>query len=48
MGKWVVLSSVMKKLRQIVEDTWNSFEQVTQHTAIIFKMGELSDHASLR
>ena len=42
------LASVLQKLQQIVEDTWNSSVQVMQDTAIIFKAGGLSNNAFLR
>jgi len=42
------LASVLQELQQIVEDTWNSSVQVMQDTAIILKVGGLSDHAFLR
>jgi Mn-dependent DtxR family transcriptional regulator len=43
------LASELQKLQQLVEDTWNSSQQVMQDTGgIIIKMGGLSDNALLR
>jgi DNA-binding HxlR family transcriptional regulator len=42
------LASLLQGLQKIVEDTWNSSEQVMQDTALVFKMGDLSEHAILR
>jgi DNA-binding HxlR family transcriptional regulator len=39
------LASILQKLQQIVEDTWNSSKQVMQDTAITIKVGGLSNHA---
>lgn len=46
--KGKTLAMVLQEIQQIVEDTWNSSEQVTEHTATIFKVGELSNHARFR
>jgi hypothetical protein len=43
------LASVLQNLQRLVEDTWNSSQQVMQGTdGIIIKMGGLSDNALLR
>jgi DNA-binding HxlR family transcriptional regulator len=42
------LAAVLHELKQIVEDTWNSSEQVMQDTTIMFKVSDLSNQAFLR
>jgi DNA-binding HxlR family transcriptional regulator/predicted transcriptional regulator len=42
------LASVLQKLRQIVEDTWNSSKQVMQDSELILNAGGLSYDAFLR
>jgi predicted transcriptional regulator len=42
------LASVLLKLQEIVEDTWNSSKQITQDTSVIFNIGDLSDQAFIR
>lgn len=45
------LASVLQNLQQIVEDTWDSSQQVMQDSGgggIIIKMGGLSNNAILR
>jgi predicted transcriptional regulator/DNA-binding HxlR family transcriptional regulator len=42
------LASILQKLQLIVEDTWNSSQQVMHDTPIIVKVGGLSNHALRR
>ena len=42
------LASVLHELQQIVEDTWDSSEQVMQDTALMLRVEGLSNHAFLR